>query len=194
MKRWKVILAAFLIFATGAATGALAFRAAARSAFKSRDPGLPPNPLDGRFDFLGRLARDLSLSEAQSNRIDAILQEGRKRNRQIWDTVQPQLREEMKQSRERMKAELTPEQRTKFDEITKRGRERDRRGPRPDGSGGGMGPGPDGRRRGSHGTNAVAGDTNAPALLGPGPGGPGPGPNPFHGPPPPQPNEPRPPA
>ena len=141
MNRWKAILAAALIFATGVGTGVLTHRAASQAATpRARDPRTPPPGFDGRPDFLSRLKRDLTLSDAQASRIDTILQDGRKRNRQIWETIQPQLREEMKQARERIHAELNPEQRTKYDEIMKRSRER--RGPRPDGTNG-PGPGPD---------------------------------------------------
>lgn len=133
MNRWKAILAAALIFATGVGTGILTHRAASQAAAApSRDPRTPPPGFDGRPDFLSRLKRDLSLSDEQAARIDTILQEGRKRNRQIWETIQPQLKEEMKQARERIHAELNPEQRVQYDAIMKRSRER--RGPRPDGS------------------------------------------------------------
>ncbi len=132
MKHWKVILAATLIFITGAATGALAFRAANKANTRSREPGGPPPMMDRRFDFLGRLQRDLVLSEEQTAKLDVILQEGSKRTRQLWDTVRPQMDEEMKRVHERIKAELTPEQRTQFEEQSKKFRER--RGPRNQGT------------------------------------------------------------
>ncbi len=135
MKHWQVILAAALIFATGAATGALGYRTyrnATQPGQRTREPGGPPPMMDRRFDFLGRLKRDLELSEDQANRIDLILQEGSKRTRQLWDTVQPQMHEEMKRVTERIKAELNPEQRTRFEEQSKKFRER--RGPRGQGT------------------------------------------------------------
>lgn len=161
MNRWKAILAATLIFATGAASGILVFRATNYPAPHSREPGMPPGPGDPRRDFLGRLKRDLDLSDPQAARIDAILQEGRKRNRAIWESMQPQMREESKRVRESIQAELNPEQRAKYDEIMKQ-RSRDRRGPGPDGSWKRGGPPP-------------PGSTNAgppPPHLGPPPGPP----------------------
>ena len=143
MKHWKVIVAAALIFATGAATGAFAYRTLNRSAQKSREPGGPPPMMDRRFDFLGRLKKDLNLTEEQAAKIDVVLQEGSKRTRKLWETVQPQMQEEMRRVTDRIKAELTPEQRTQFDEQSKRFRER--RGPRPQGT---NAPG-EGYRRGS---------------------------------------------
>jgi len=132
VKHWKVIVAAALIFATGAATGAFGYRTLNRASQKSRDPGGPPPMMDRRFDFLGRLKKDLNLSEEQASKIDVVLQEGSKRTRKLWETVQPQMQEEMKRVTERIKSELTPEQRTQFDEQSKRFRER--RGPRPQGT------------------------------------------------------------
>jgi hypothetical protein len=72
--------------------------------------------------MLQRLQRDLALSPEQSARIDVILQEGRKRTRQLWEQVSPQMREETRLVRESIQAELTPEQRVKYDESLKRRR------------------------------------------------------------------------
>jgi Spy/CpxP family protein refolding chaperone len=157
VNRWKAILAATLIFATGAASGILVFRAASTTTpQRSRESGMPPGPGENRPDFLGRLKRDLSLSDAQATRIDTLLQEGRKRNRAIWESIQPQMREESKRVRESIQAELNPEQRAKYDEFMKQ-RSRDRRGPGPDGSW---------RRGGPPGTNNSSGGTNGPAAIG----------------------------
>ncbi len=132
MKHSKVILAAILIFVTGAATGALAFRAATKVSRATHEPGGPPPMMDRRFDFLGRLKKDLDLSEIQATKIDNVLQEGSKRTRQLWETVQPQMQEEMKRVSDRIRAELTPEQQVLYDENSKRFR--DRRGPRGQGT------------------------------------------------------------
>ena len=123
MNRWSVILAAALIFATGAATGVFSFRALVR-ANPPRDASLPPTVFDSRFNFLAKLKGDLALDEAQSARIDAILQDGRKKMHELWKVAEPPLREEMKGVRERIQAELTPVQREKFDEMMRKSRER----------------------------------------------------------------------
>lgn len=131
MNRWKAILAAALIFATGAVTGALLQRAAQARAQAARDAGMAPQMMDGRFDLVRKLQRDLDLTPDQSQRIEAILQDGRKRTRQVWETCEPQMKEEMKRVRERIQAELTPGQKTRFLESLKRSK--DRHGPRPEG-------------------------------------------------------------
>lgn len=133
MNRWKVILAVALIFTTGVATGVFSFRALVRSSPPTRDATLPPSVFDSRFDFLAKLKNDLALDESQSRKIDAILQEGRKRMHDLWKAAEPPLREEMKSVRERIQAELTPAQHEKFDELMKRSRER--RGGKPPATG-----------------------------------------------------------
>ncbi|MGE3311779.1 MAG: hypothetical protein AB7O66_17570 [Limisphaerales bacterium] len=193
MKHWKVILAASLIFVTGAATGALAFRAATKVSRAPHEPGGPPPMMDRRFDFLGRLKADLKLTEAQASKIDNVLQEGSKRTRQLWDTVQPQMREEMKRVSERIRAELTPEQQVLFDENSKKFRER--RGPRGSGTnssgdtfrrGGPRGPRPDGppHSAATHSDSGSNSDSNSNSNSAAPSPGPEPGPDP--GPPPPR--------
>jgi hypothetical protein len=133
VKRWKILLATVLIFASGVATGALGLRAVHRGGPTSRRPEMPPSLFEARFDVLKRMQQELTLSPEQSARIEAILQEGRKRTRQIWDGVQPQVRDEMKRVREQIQAELNPEQRTRYQEIFRKSR--DRHGPRSEGPG-----------------------------------------------------------
>lgn len=124
MRHWKVILAASLIFGLGVATGVLAQRAvsANTSHGRGRDAGMG-TLLDSRFAPIQKMREELQLSSEQAQRIDAILHDGQGRMRQFWDTCQPRLKAEMKQVREGICAELTPEQRDKFDELLKRHRE-----------------------------------------------------------------------
>lgn len=124
MNRWKPILAAALIFASGMVTAVFAYRLSPKSWRPPTEGSLSPWFIDSRFDVLRKMQRELNLSTDQSTRIDAIIQEGRSRTKEIWDACQPQFREEMKLVRERIQAELSPEQRTKFDELVKRSRER----------------------------------------------------------------------
>lgn len=131
MRHWKVILAASLLFGLGVVTGVLAQRAinANSSHGRGRDAGMG-TLLDSRFAPVQKMREELLLSPEQAQRIDAILHDGQGRMRQFWDTCQPRLKSEMKQVRENICAELTPEQRVKFDELLKRHREL--RVPKPD--------------------------------------------------------------
>lgn len=123
MKRWKVILAAALIFATGVVTGAFAFWAA-QERFAPEDRR-QESFIDLRFDALKRMKAELDLSPEQTERIDAILHEGRKRMKQVWETTcQPEVRQEMKRVRDCIYAELNDAQRAKYDELLRRSKER----------------------------------------------------------------------
>ena len=120
MKRWTVILAAVLIFASGVVTGALGFRVAAerQHAREPDEPGGPPSPADKRFDALRTMQDDLGLTPEQARRIDQILQEGRERMHAVWEsTCQPRIREEMDKVHQRILEELEPGQRVRFEEV-----------------------------------------------------------------------------
>ena len=123
MKRWKVIATVLLIFASGAVTGALALRTATNRAAAERDP-FPPSLMDMRFGALETMQRELQLDEAQTRRIEGILQEGRRRTREVWESCQPQFRAEFKRVRELISAELSPEQQARFEDLLKKARER----------------------------------------------------------------------
>jgi Spy/CpxP family protein refolding chaperone len=130
MVNWKVTLATLLIFVSGFVTGGLVTRhrtaqaQAPRSSPSPRSPGGPFNP----GDFLKRMEKDLNLTTEQKTRIEAILVASQKRTQPMWDEFGPKLREEMHRTRDAIRAELTPEQQTKFDELRERGRRRDRDG------------------------------------------------------------------
>ncbi len=124
MNRWKAILAAALIFTSGMVTAVCVYRLAPKSWRSPGESHLAPGPIDGKFEVLRKMQRELNLSPQQAARVDAILRDGRSRTKQIWDGCQPQFREEMKQVRERIQAELSAEQRAKFDELLKLSRER----------------------------------------------------------------------
>jgi hypothetical protein len=129
VKRWTVILAAALIFTSGIITGALAFRAAqvCQGPPERRTHSL--SPIEARFATLRRMQAELNLTPEQTNRIDAILQDGCKRLRQIWEsTCQPEVREEMKRVHARIQAELNEEQRIRYEQLVKR--TKDKRGPK----------------------------------------------------------------
>ena len=70
-------------------------------------------------DFLERLDRELKLTPEQHKQIDQVLDEGQKRTKEIWDRIAPEVRQEMKNSREQILNLLTPEQKTRFEELMK---------------------------------------------------------------------------
>jgi hypothetical protein len=148
---WKVILATLVIFGAGVITGGLlvnysdrAFRhppdhrvpemagppmpgrpgpmVGMEPAAGPREPRLPPGlPLPLRKEFLNRLNRELGLTPAQHERIGRIVSEGQQRTRELW-------RIEWIETRQKIRAELTPEQQRRFEELFK-ARPRDQRRP-----------------------------------------------------------------
>lgn len=145
MNVWKVILATLAIFTAGVFTGALvngighrggdrlhrlpfrepaakkpALVATNREAARMTLPYLsrPPGRNQGK-EFMERLDRELKLTPEQHQSIAAILEESQKRTKAIWEKISPELRAEMKSSREKMHEVFTPEQAARFEELMK---------------------------------------------------------------------------
>jgi Spy/CpxP family protein refolding chaperone len=147
LKVWKVILATLVIFTAGIVTGALLIRTFHRAQEHARrqsiaehdvqthtppptnaaprEPGRlslpfgrPPGRSMGK-EFLERLDHELKLDADQKKRVEKILDESQKRTKDIWEKVAPEMREEMKRSREKMREVLSAEQNTRLDELMK---------------------------------------------------------------------------
>ena len=120
MRAWGVILAALVIFACGAVTGAmlsLSRRSAAESAATvSAQTDRGPNQLMPiqRADFLRRMEHRLDLTAQQKERIEKIMHESQERTHLCWDQIAPQMRDETRKVREAIEAELTADQRVKY--------------------------------------------------------------------------------
>ena len=141
MISWKVILATMVIFGAGVLTGGLLVnhvnneqRDHARIAFERRNshpqmggqgqphPGdlsRPRSPEMWRKDLLEHLGEELKLTPEQRATISQIIAEGQERNREIWTNVLPKMRQEMEQVHQRIRAELTPEQQKKFEDLVR---------------------------------------------------------------------------
>ena len=145
MNIWKVILSTLVIFTAGVFTGALVnnighhggdrlhrfpFRVEVVKkptvAGTNREPAkliLPAfSKQPGRNqskELLERLDRELKLTPEQHQSIAIILEESQKHTKEIWEKISPELRDEMKSSREKMKVVFTPEQAARFDELMK---------------------------------------------------------------------------
>ena len=145
MNTWKVILATLVIFAAGVVTGGLLVGYTDRTpqrpwrnvrpwqAESSRRPVEPgtgrettrPPVLPGgvpqflRKEFLENLDREVSLTADQREGIEQIIREGQERNRQIWERVAPDLRQEIAEARRQIQAVLRPEQRARFEQLMK---------------------------------------------------------------------------
>ena len=135
MNRWRVILATLVIFLAGAATGGVVIRTYAPKIVK-RTHISPPLPIgqDRRDEYLAKLDRELQLTPDQREQVAAILSESQTRMKQLWEPVEPHVKEEYKRTRREISEVLTPEQQAKMkhwrkDKDGKDGRDgRDRSG------------------------------------------------------------------
>ena len=138
MNTWKVILAAIVIFGAGAVTGGLVVQHSARlrapaPQMSAAGPARPPLPISAgvmRMEFLRRVQRELKLTPQQQEQVHKILEEGQERTRKLTEPIAPQLREELRKTRENMRAVLTPEQQVHFDQLLKQQQQRPPHDPR----------------------------------------------------------------
>jgi Spy/CpxP family protein refolding chaperone len=123
VNRWRIILAAAIIFGTGAATGGLVVRTYAPKVVKRMHVS-PPLPIgnDRRQEYISKLDRELTLTADQRTQIEQILAASQKRMKQIWEPLEPQVKDEYKRSRREISEVLTPEQRAKMDKWRKDGK------------------------------------------------------------------------
>lgn len=133
MNSWKVILATVVIFVAGIVTGALVIRnlqsptarpdsvpkapATARApVFHDNRPVIPQVFLM-RANFVQKLDHELKLNEVQRAHVERIVREGQERIRQICQDMQPQIHATLVETRDRIAAELTPDQQTVYEEL-----------------------------------------------------------------------------
>jgi hypothetical protein len=124
---WKVILATMVIFGTGVITGGLLVKNTApttarrpAAANRTNQPPVNVSPQQLlRLEFLRSVRKDLDLSPEQHERIEKIIHEGQEQTRKLWDSVAPDMRKELQSVHEKIRAELSPEQRRKFELLIK---------------------------------------------------------------------------
>jgi len=141
---WKIILATIVIFGVGVITGGLLVNHvnqtnaadSSKTTLAANVPAVnvvsnqPPRreALVGmeqrRLEFMGKVSHELNLSPQQKTNIDTIIHDQQEQIKKIWEpvweSISPKLREQMTNAHEQIVAELTPEQRQKFEELMKR--------------------------------------------------------------------------
>lgn len=125
MKMTKLVLAALLLFGTGVATGVVGSRLRAKAVARSlqQKRGTVPPPMWQRMEFLRKAQMELDLTPEQRERVDGYVKESQESVRRIWEPVAPRAKEEMNALRERIRGQLTPAQKERFDAtLMERGR------------------------------------------------------------------------
>jgi len=123
---WKVILATMVIFGCGVITGGLLIKTQlplpsapepARVSLSTNAP--PPWAQIQRMEFLRRIDKQLQLTPAQREEITRIIKASQDRSRPVWEQIAPQMRQEVRRTREEIRKVLTPEQQIKMDKLLK---------------------------------------------------------------------------
>jgi Spy/CpxP family protein refolding chaperone len=133
---WKVILATMVIFGTGVVTGGLLVRntrvtpgpPAAFTAQQQRPLFSTAGAGFVRVELLRRAERELNLTADQRDQIDQIIRESQERTKKLMEPINPKIRDEMQQTKDKFLAILTPEQKARFVEMLKQQRLLQQRG------------------------------------------------------------------
>ena len=73
-----------------------------------------------RNEIVGDLTRDLQLTQDQQKQLGSIVDDTRAQWRTLYTTIEPQHEQIRQQSRDRIRAILTPDQKPKFEEFMHR--------------------------------------------------------------------------
>ena len=124
MNTWKPILAALVIFAAGVVTGGLTVNLRKQPAAKKP----VAMPREGQLRELSRrMQTELDLTPEQRGRIETIIHDSQERVKSLRDEVGQKISVESSDMRQRIRNELTAEQRRSFAEILKHHDERNPR-------------------------------------------------------------------
>jgi Spy/CpxP family protein refolding chaperone len=106
------------VFLLGAALGGvLGYLSAHRTASAANAPRSEP---ERRAHRVEQLTRELSLTPAQSQQVDAILMQRHAESKTIHDQADAQIDQVHQKGRQQIREILTPEQKSKFEEFLKR--------------------------------------------------------------------------
>jgi hypothetical protein len=115
-----------VIFGAGVVTGGLLVQHAGgsrvRRAVEKGTEAAPnrPSAYDLRLDFLRRVRPELQLTPEQGDRIDKLLRESQADIADIRAWAEADVVEDLQWTKDEFRKVLTPDQRTRFDELLKR--------------------------------------------------------------------------
>jgi len=113
----KAALWVGVVFLLGAALGGVLGYGFAHLSVRA-DPAPQPEPVR-RAQRVQELTRDLGLTNAQAQEVDAILLQRHTEAKNVHDQSDAQLEQIRQRGREQIRAVLTPDQKPKFEEFLK---------------------------------------------------------------------------
>ncbi len=121
MSQWKAILAALVIFGSGAIFGGLLVKSTTpvKNPLKRKEPNAPVPWVAQRLEFHKRIEKELELKPEQKEKIEAIFKSSQERMKPFWEKISPQLHDEVTRVQNEIRTQLSPEQEKKFDELLK---------------------------------------------------------------------------
>lgn len=123
MSRFAAIVAAVALVLSGIAIGALGTFLVLDRHHRPRGP-LPPQLPPPPAPFSREMEARLDLTDNQREQIHTILRESRDQAEAIRRELRPRIDKHLEETRAKICALLTPEQRTKFEEMVKNDRKR----------------------------------------------------------------------
>ena len=108
MKIWKVILATLVIFSAGVLAGGLVVKSFQPPPQMVRQTNAVPERWMQKV-LLERMKADLNLTSEQKQRVERIFAESQERMSVLWDIINPEIQTELREVREKIRAELRPD-------------------------------------------------------------------------------------
>lgn len=113
-----------VVFLCGAVLGAFTFRLYTVSTVSAGPPTARPNPEQFRKNYLATMQSRLKLSDGQVKQLNLILDDTRARIREVHDRSDPEIQQIRKDQTDQVRALLSPEQRSIYEEMLKQREQR----------------------------------------------------------------------
>ncbi|HXP84086.1 MAG TPA: hypothetical protein VN841_05165 [Bryobacteraceae bacterium] len=128
MKLSRGAIAAYVavVFLCGAVLGAFSFRLYTVSTVSAKSTKRPPNPEQVRKDILAFMKSNLKLTDEQVTKVNLIMDDTRARIREVHDRSNPQIQEIRKEQTDKIRALLSADQRSTYEEMLKQREQRQR--------------------------------------------------------------------
>jgi hypothetical protein len=120
----NLVISLTLVFLSGLAAGAFAFRYYAQKTAVRQEHGPPRSPKDFRAAYMNEMKSRLKLSDEQMTRLGVILDETEAKFKVVRDRTRPEMKVIQDDQVAAITAMLTPEQRSEYEKLRKEREER----------------------------------------------------------------------